>query len=178
MNDQQPTVPPLTIDQFAEIMRDVSGPLVLYARQLCTHPEDVVQEALLRLIAECERPANPRAWLFRVVRHVALNHSRGELRRRKYEECFSQEKQAWFEPSVTHDVEVHEVMDALQRLPDDERETIVARLWGNLNLEEIAALTETSLSTAQRRYVRGLAKLRRVFDADPQKTYRLHRGAL
>ena len=67
-------------------------------------------------------------------------------------------------------------MDALQRLPTEERETIVARLWGDLNLEETAALTETSLSTAQRRYVRGLEKLRRVFQGDQQKTYKLQRG--
>jgi RNA polymerase sigma-70 factor (ECF subfamily) len=177
VNDQQPTEP-LTGDHFAQIVRDLGGPLVLYARQLCTQPEDIVQEALLKLLAEGQAPSNVRAWLFRVVRHAALNNARGEQRRRKYEEHFGNQSRDWFEPSVSQLLEMKEAMYALRQLPSEERETIVARLWGDLTLDEIATLTETSLSTAQRRYVRGLERLRRVFHDDEQKSCKLQRGTL
>ena len=149
----------LTEEQFADVVRELSAPLVLYARQLCRHPEDVVQEALLSLRTERVAPTNTRTWLFRVVRHRALNILRAEERRRKYEAEFGRERAAWFESS-TSSLDVSEAVAALEALPSEEREAIVARLWGGLTLGEIATLTSTSLATAQRRYVRGLEKMR------------------
>ncbi|MDA0590384.1 MAG: sigma factor [Planctomycetota bacterium] len=43
--------------------------LVLYARQICSEPEDVVQEAFLELFEPPVQPENLTAWLFRVVRN-------------------------------------------------------------------------------------------------------------
>ena len=40
------------------------------------------------------------------------------------------------------------------------REVIVARLWGQRTLAEIAELTETSVSTVHRRYYAALASVR------------------
>jgi RNA polymerase sigma factor (sigma-70 family) len=156
----------LTEEQFADVVRELSAPLVLYARQLCRHPEDVVQEALLSLRTERVAPTNTRTWLFRVVRHRALNNLRGEERRRKYETEFGRERVAWFESS-TSSLDVREAVAALEALPSEERETIVARLWGGLTLGEIATLTNTSLATAQRRYVRGLEKMRESLQVEP-----------
>ncbi len=42
--------------------------------------EDLVQEAFVRLHAHWEDVANPRAWLFRAVRNLALNHIRDHRR--------------------------------------------------------------------------------------------------
>jgi len=42
--------------------------------------EDLVQEAFLKLHAHWEDVANPRAWLFRAVRNLALNHLRDHKR--------------------------------------------------------------------------------------------------
>ena len=157
----------LTEEQFAQIVREFSGPLVLYARQLCRHAEDNVQEALLSLRNERVIPTNIRTWLYRVVRHRALNNLRGEERRRKYEAKFAREREAWFEAPSNSLLEISDAVAALHNLPDEERETIVARLWGGLTLGEIATLTNTSLPTAQRRYVRGLERLREVLQAEP-----------
>jgi len=165
VDDEQPEQK-LTETQFADIVRELSGPLLLYARQLCRHPEDVVQEALLSLRLEPIAPRNTRTWLFRVVRHGALNNLRGEERRRKHESQFGHERPAWFE-SNSSPLDISEAVAALEGLPDEERETIVARLWGELTLNEIAVLTDTSLATAQRRYVRGLEKLRDALQVEP-----------
>jgi len=50
---------------------------------------------------------------------------------------------------------------ALQRLPDEEREVIVARLWGGLSFEDIATVAGCSASTAFRRYNAGIDALRK-----------------
>jgi len=42
--------------------------------------EDLVQEAFLKLHAHWDNVANPRAWLFRAVRNLALNHLRDHKR--------------------------------------------------------------------------------------------------
>jgi RNA polymerase sigma-70 factor (ECF subfamily) len=49
---------------------------------------------------------------------------------------------------------------ALQHLPLDQREVIVAHLWGELTFEQIADLIGTSSSTAHRWYIAGLTTLR------------------
>ena len=49
---------------------------------------------------------------------------------------------------------------ALQRLPIEQRETLVAHLWGGLTFEQIGELTGVSSSTAHRRYLAGLESLR------------------
>ena len=50
---------------------------------------------------------------------------------------------------------------ALQRLPVEEREAIVARLWGGLSFEQIAEAAGCSASTAFRRFSAGIDALRR-----------------
>jgi DNA-directed RNA polymerase specialized sigma24 family protein len=50
-------------------------------------------------------------------------------------------------------------------LPIEQREVIVARLWGGLTFEQIAELASVSSSSVHRWYVAGLASLRERLDA-------------
>ena len=52
------------------------------------------------------------------------------------------------------------VSAALQLLPLEQREVLVARLWGGLTFEQIAELNGTSSSSTHRLYHAGLAALR------------------
>ena len=49
---------------------------------------------------------------------------------------------------------------ALRELPDEQREIIVLRIWGQMTFEEAAAALEVSPNTAASRYRYGLAKLK------------------
>jgi RNA polymerase sigma-70 factor (ECF subfamily) len=133
--------------------------LVLYARQWCVTPEDVVQEAFLKLGTQRPPPDNPAAWLYRVVRNAAISAGRTERRRQRHESAAAARTPAWFE---TNDdaIDSEVVSAALQELPPDEREVIVAHLWGGLTFEQIADVAGCSASTAHRRYVAGLITLR------------------
>lgn len=140
---------------------DEHGPaLVLYARQWSDWPEDVVQEALIQLMRQRRLPADPVAWIFRVVRNGAISQVRRQSRRRRREAITAESRQPWFCESPDDSLMAVEAAEALRRLPPEERETVVARLWGGLSFEQVGRLTGVSTSTAHRRYEAGLTTLR------------------
>jgi RNA polymerase sigma-70 factor (ECF subfamily) len=140
---------------------DEHGPaLVLYAQQLCNWPEDVVQEAFIRLMRQRPAPDNIVPWLYRVVRNEALNSSRASARRARHERAGASHSTCWFVPPSDDAIDSRSATEALEMLPSDEREVIVLRIWGGQSFEEIAELIGKSTSTAHRRYEQGLALLR------------------
>ena len=146
------------------------GALVLYAQQWCDTPEDVVQEALLQLIRQPEPPENVVGWLYRVVRNGAIGASRSARSRGRREAAAARRGEPWFDSSSGERLDAETATAALKQLPVEQRETIVARLWGGLTLEQIAELTGSSRSTVHRRYESGLSALReRLGVACPQK---------
>jgi RNA polymerase sigma-70 factor (ECF subfamily) len=145
--------------------------LVLYARQWCSAPEDVVQEAFVKLAAQPSCPSNVAGWLYRVVRNGALSVARAERRRRRHEAIAARHAPTWFTPAETVGLDARAAAAALGELPIDLREILVAHLWGGLTFEQIGALAGMSSSTAHRRYLAGLAALReRLAQPCPPKT--------
>ena len=143
--------------------------LVLYAQQWCDTPEDVVQEAFLRLVRQRAAPRNAVGWLYRVVRNGAISASRSRARRRRHEAAAGRDE-PWFHPAPSERLDAAAATQALKRLPVEQREAIVARLWGGLSFDEIAKLTGSSTSTVHRRYQASLAALReRLGAACPKK---------
>jgi RNA polymerase sigma factor (sigma-70 family) len=134
--------------------------LVLYARQWCAAPEDVVQEAFLKLVSQRTPPDNPVPWLYRVVRNAAVSAARTERRRQRHEAAAAAQAPAWFADAEAEGLDAAAATAALQALPLEEREVIVAHLWGGLTFEQIAEVAGCSTSTAHRRYAAGLANLR------------------
>jgi len=66
-----------------QVFATEESPLLRYAHGLVGQREtaqDLVQEAFLKLHAHWEDVANPRAWLFRAIRNLALNHLRDHRR--------------------------------------------------------------------------------------------------
>jgi RNA polymerase sigma-70 factor (ECF subfamily) len=137
------------------------GPaLVLYARQWCAAPEDVVQEAFLKLVRQRTPPDNPVPWLFRVVRNAARTAARTQRRRHKYESAAAAQAPTWFLADDSTGLDATSAGEALQTLPLEQREVIVAHLWGELTFEQIAELAGCAPSTAHRWFLSGLATLR------------------
>ena len=155
---------------LTRLLDEHGAALVLYAQQWCDTPEDVVQEALLRLVRQAEAPENVVGWVYRVVRNGALSASRAARRRWRREAAAARRGEPWFNPSHNERLDAATATAALKQLPIELRETIVARLWGGLTLEQIAELTGSSRSTVHRRYQSGLSALReRLGVGCPQK---------
>src|SRR4051795_6626409 len=89
----------MTPAALARLVDAHAAPLVLYARQWCAAPEDVVQEALLKLVRQGRPPEDAVAWLYRVVRHGALDAAKMARRRQRRESAHRPGR--WFvEPEV------------------------------------------------------------------------------
>jgi RNA polymerase sigma-70 factor (ECF subfamily) len=149
----------MTPRQLADLIAAHAAALVLYARQWCDSPEDVVQDAFCKLVAAGTAPDDPVAWLFRAVRNAAIDAGRARRRRVRREQVAARAER-WFAEREIDGLDAQAAVAALEALPPDHREVIVARLWGGLTLEQIAAAAGCSVSTAHRRFEAGIAALR------------------
>ncbi len=131
--------------------------LTLYARQWCEGPEDIVQEAFVKLARQRPPPDRAVSWLYRVVRNGAIGASRGDKRRRR-RETLASGRESWF-ASADERIDAEDATRLLADLEPGVREVIVARIWGGLTFDEIARLQGCSLTTAHRRYQAGLSRL-------------------
>jgi RNA polymerase sigma-70 factor (ECF subfamily) len=144
--------------------------LVLYARQWCAAPEDVVQEAFLKLVVQKPPPEQPVLWLYKVVRNRAISAARSARRRHRYETEAAARSPTWFVPTEGAGLDAGAATAALRGLSEEQREMIVAHLWGGLTFEQISSVTGTPTSTAHRWYVAGLSTLRERLNQSCPKT--------
>jgi RNA polymerase sigma-70 factor (ECF subfamily) len=149
---------PLPPDILGRLYRQHAPGLRLFARQWCLSAEDAVHDAFVQLAQQEPPPSRVLPWLYRTVRNAALAALRSAARRRQREQTVRSDE-AWFS-RIDDRLDADEATRLLKELPLDQRETIIARLWGGLTFEEIAALVNCSLPTAHRRYQAGLAELR------------------
>jgi RNA polymerase sigma-70 factor (ECF subfamily) len=146
-------------DLLTRLLNEHGAALVLYAQQWRNAPEDVVQDAFLRLMRERPVPENVVGWLYRVVRNGAISASRSAAQRARHESAAAHRREPWFAATYGERLDAAAATAALLTLPIEQRETIALGLWSGLPFERIAELTCTSTSTAHRRYVSGLEAL-------------------
>jgi RNA polymerase sigma-70 factor (ECF subfamily) len=140
---------------------DVHGrALLAYACAFLHDPseaEDVLHQVFLQLLRDGTEISSP-GYLFRAVRNRVLNHLRGQSR----EVALDVETQ-WLESPSGSIETVLALQSALGTLPEEQREVIVLRVWGQMTFEEVAAVVGVSPNTAASRYRYGLAKLNEVW---------------
>jgi RNA polymerase sigma-70 factor (ECF subfamily) len=139
---------------------DRHGPaLVAYACTFATDgaaAEDVVHQVFLRLLsAEVAMPDVPVAYVYRAVRNTALNAWRSGQR-----DAPLDPENNVFEHRGGNREAALALQKALAELPEEQRETVVMRMWSGLTLEEVAAATSVPLNTVASRYRYALEKLR------------------
>ncbi len=149
----------MTPRQLAELVAAHAPALALFARTWCAAPDDAVQEAFCKLATLRTPPTDHAAWLFRTTRNAAIDLGRAERRRKRREEAVARPA-GWFAEAEIDGLDAAEAVAALEGLPTEQREVIVARLWGGLTLEQAADAAGCSVSTAFRRYEAGIAALR------------------
>ena len=137
-----------------------SAALLLYARQWLERSaaEDIVQEAFVRLMLVRSEPDNLRAWLYRATRNLAIAQWRSNKRRQRRETAAARDEPV-FQECGDHDGQI--AARFLNQLPHGQREVIVLRIWGQLKLAEIAAVTGLAVSSVFHQYQQGLREIRR-----------------
>jgi RNA polymerase sigma factor (sigma-70 family) len=160
----------MDLTRLGQLVDAHAAALVLYARQFCAAPEDVVQEAFVKLFKQDRTPSPVVPWLYRVVRNGAIGAARSEQRRRRHEARAAQEAPAWFVVHVDSALDAAEAAASLATLPAEQREAITLHLWGGLTFAEIAVVVDGSTSSVHRHYAEGLRQLRERLNPCPDTT--------
>jgi RNA polymerase sigma-70 factor (ECF subfamily) len=158
---------PLEANQLAKLIESQAGCLRLWVRSRCASDEDVVQEAFCRLAMQEPPPDNPVAWLYRVCRNLAEKQRLSDARRRQREVARSKLELAAVDPAGP--LEIQEMLAAVESLEQEQREVLIARVWGQLSLEEVGNLCGVSTATAFRRYEAALQALRLRLNSKSEK---------
>ena len=140
--------------------------LVLFARQFVrsvADAEDIVQDAFVRFWRK-EHSIENRALLFATVRSVALDLLRRDARRARREANAALEVEQSAQPQFDFDdSSQRELAAAVDRLPVEQREVLVMKIWNELTFAEIGQALAISQNTAASRYRYALAALKKNF---------------
>jgi RNA polymerase sigma factor (sigma-70 family) len=133
--------------------------LLLYGRALGlshSEAEDMIQETFVALLKNPITPENPEHYLVRSFRNRALNFRRSLWRRLTRE----LESRRWFERVTDESPFERAALRCLARLPVEQREAIVLKIWHGCTFEAIGELLKLSPNTVAARYRYGLKKIR------------------
>jgi RNA polymerase sigma-70 factor (ECF subfamily) len=151
----------LTRQDIAQLYHDHGAWLVGYGCSLLrdrSAAEDIVQQVFARLLrGDIVVTTSPIAYLCQAVRNTVMNHRRTRAR-----EVALDGEPSWLEAPAGSLEAGLAVEAAVQRLPEEQREVVVLRVWGQLTFLEIAEALELSPNTVASRYRYGLTKLREI----------------
>lgn len=124
--------------------------------------EDAVHDAFARLLREGhDAVEDMTAYAFRAVRNAAIDRRR---RAEAFDKAVHRLAGSIFADSPLRTAMGAEsgrhVRDAIDRLPDAQRETLVMRVYGGLTFDQIARTLDEPLGTVTTRYRRTLNTLR------------------
>ncbi len=141
------------------------GPaLLLFARRWTSsraEAEDIVQDAFVRFWRRQHAIGN-RALLYATVRSTALDRLRSDQRRARREAAVALEGEPHFEPQFGELEESQQLLaQAVERLPGEQREVVILKIWNELTFAEIGQVLEISQNTAASRYRYALGALRK-----------------
>lgn len=142
--------------------------LILFARQWVhchADAEDVFHTAFVRFWRRRAGVRDPVAFLYTCVRNAALNWLRERGRRENREREHHQPLFAHDEDRLTQAETSEEIEEALRELPDEQRQIVVMRIWGELTFPQIGEVLEISPSTADTRYRKALQRIQQKLDS-------------
>jgi RNA polymerase sigma-70 factor (ECF subfamily) len=142
----------------------------------CPHrAEDAVHEAMVRLWQSTDLPREPLPYVFSAVRNAAIDQTRRAAVRRRIEStsifngmppgagpATSRGPPDPAAAAITAEQHAR-LRQAVDDLPQAEREAIVMRIYGGLKFEQIAEALDEPLPTVASRYRRALETLSRRF---------------
>lgn len=124
----------------------------------------MVQEAVLEAARRNNGGQPPAlALVFATIRRRAIDLARAEDRRSLRESATVETaSDAWFDTLVEDRERARMVQDAMNKLPENQREVITLKMWGGLTFAEIGESLGIPPNTAASRFRYGLEELKRI----------------
>ena len=141
--------------------------LLLFARQQSRRPdeaEDLLQEAFVRIWRLYGHTGEVAPGLvYRAIRRLAIDWARSIDRRSQRKPCcFESPLSFSFDRTLEQDERKQALFDALDRLPNAQKEVLTLKIWGELTFDEIARTLDESLNTVASRYRYALKKFKEL----------------
>lgn len=153
---------------FHQLFERHNGPLTTYAFKVVGRfhvAEDLVQESWVRLIGMRSAPpanvSNPTGLMFRIVRNLCLDYLKSP---RSGHDSLQVIGEAHHPVTTTRERSSEEeiVLQALERIPAEYRETLLLHIYSGYSYEEIATMLGKTPDAIWARASRGRKKLREL----------------
>ena len=134
--------------------------------------EDLCQEAFFRLHEKnmvFPSPDEAKYWLIRVVKNAALNYAKRKVRERKaYQKAFREETRTveTGENALLKKESREEVREALEKLPENLKQVLILKEYGELNYKEIGRSLGISEGNVKVRVFRARERLTGILKAE------------
>ncbi|MDB6079203.1 MAG: polymerase, sigma-24 subunit, subfamily [Akkermansiaceae bacterium] len=131
-----------------QVFETEESPLLRFAHGLTGRreaAEDLVQEAFLRLHTHWDDVSHPRAWLYRSVRNLALNHLRDHRREADEEPPDTPDDGHAPDGQLARQEAAGAVRLLLSELPEQDRSLLELKYHQNLKYEQISHRTGLSV---------------------------------
>lgn len=132
--------------------------------------KDLTQEVFIKMVSGISRykpKAAFKSWLFT----IASNHLKNYYRlRSRHPEYIGLSEDITASYAFTSDIEIkRDIKDAFERLPHEQKETIILRFYNDFSIKEIAKITGTIETTVKARIRYGIEKLRKELEGYNEK---------
>ena len=101
------------------------------------------------------------SWLYRIMRNLWIDTARARTRRERHEAPEEEAQSVGEDPreSIEASLELKRAMDAMERLPDDQREIVALILVEGFGYREVSEMLDLPIGTVSSRLVRGRTAL-------------------
>jgi len=139
--------------------------------------EDLFQETFIKVIQSLKMHKykdNGKfvSWVIRIAHNLVIDHFRKE---KQINTCNNEDYEADLfnsrkfsakniEQLIVHDQIIKDVRKLIDELPDDQREVVMLRHYGQLSFKEIAEQTDVSINTALGRMRYALINMRKMIE--------------
>jgi RNA polymerase sigma-70 factor (ECF subfamily) len=147
---------------FEELYTDLKVPIYTIIYRIIwndVESEDVLQELFFKLFTSPLNPANiknPRAYIFQMARHLAIDKIRKDTNDIPLDEI----------TDITYpseDIALNvDIEDALKQIHSDECEIITLRIIGGFKYREIAKIMKIPQGTVKWKYKEAIKKLKKI----------------
>ena len=152
-------------DLYREFLPRIYGYVLAHVRN-AAEAEDVTAQVFMNAYRAWDRyetrAETPAAWLFRIARNAVYDHHRRSGVRARGEQELRQLTVPEHDPAEVAERRIvyAELLEAVRRLPDRQREVVALRHRSDLSFAEIGALMDCSEDAAKMLYHRALKALR------------------
>jgi RNA polymerase sigma factor (sigma-70 family) len=126
--------------------------------------DDLVQmtiERALRSGQQWQHGTRLDSWVYRIMRNLWIDTARSRVRKEKFEAPPEEAEQVGADPSahLEASVDLARAMNAMQRLPEEQREVVALILIEGFGYREVSEMLDMPIGTVSSRLVRGRTAL-------------------